>query len=54
VGVETVNETDQLKPVNQKKIMAQLEKIVTSSQLQPRAVSMLDQRPVQQTQRGRR
>jgi hypothetical protein len=54
VGVETVNETDQLKPVNQKKIMAQLEKIVTSSQLQPRAVSMLDQRPVQQIQRGRR
>jgi hypothetical protein len=54
VGVETVGEMDQLKPVNQKKIMAQLEKIVTSLQLQPRAVSILDQRPAQQTQPARR
>jgi len=54
VGVETVGDTNQVKPVNQKKIVAQLEKIVTSLQLQPRAVSILDQRPVQQTQRARR
>lgn len=54
VGVEAVGETDQLKPVNQKKILAQMEKIVTSLQLQPRAVSMLDQRRGEQTQRARR
>jgi hypothetical protein len=45
VGVGPGDADDQLKPANQKKILAQLEKIVTSLQVQPRAVSILDQRP---------
>jgi hypothetical protein len=45
VGAGPSDAADQLKPANQKKILAQLEKIVTSLQVQPRAVSILDQRP---------
>jgi hypothetical protein len=45
VGVGPSDADDQIKPANQKKILAQLERIVTSLQVQPRAVSILDQRP---------
>jgi hypothetical protein len=54
VGVESGDESDQLRPVNQKKIMGQLEKIVTSLQIEPRAVSILDQKPAVKGDRGRR
>jgi hypothetical protein len=54
VGVESADESDQLRPVNQKKIMGQLDKIVTSLQIEPKAVSVLDQRPAVKTDRGRR
>jgi hypothetical protein len=50
VGVESAADTDQVKPVNQKKILGQLEKIVASTQLQPKAVSMLDKRPTKVVQ----
>ena len=45
VGIESAGDSEQMKPVNQKKIFGQLEKIVASTQLQPKAVSMLDKQP---------
>lgn len=53
VGVEPSSDSDQVKPINQKKILGQLEKIVASAQLQPKAVSMLDKPPTKRTQRTR-
>jgi hypothetical protein len=52
VGVGAPGDTDELKPVNQKKILGQLEKIVASLQLQPKAVSVLDQQPTKHVDRG--
>jgi hypothetical protein len=48
VGVGSTEETGQLKPANQKKILGQLEKVVTSLQMEPKAVSILDQRHTKQ------
>jgi hypothetical protein len=45
VGVAPTADSEQLRPVNQKKILAQLERIITSLQLEPKPVSMLDQKP---------
>jgi hypothetical protein len=42
VGLESSGDSDQVKPANQKKIVAQLEKIVGSVQLQARETSLLD------------
>jgi hypothetical protein len=53
VGVGTAGESDQVRPANQKKILGQLEKIVVSLQLQPKAVSILEQRPTTPVQPAR-
>jgi hypothetical protein len=53
VGVESVGDSEQAKPVNQKKILGQLEKIVVSTQLQPKTTSMLDKQPTKATPRTR-
>jgi hypothetical protein len=42
VGSEVTGDSDHAKPVNQKKILGQLEKIVISLQLQAKETSMLD------------
>jgi hypothetical protein len=42
VGSEVTSDSDHAKPVNQKKIVGQLEKIVGSFQLQAKEISMLD------------
>jgi len=53
VGVEPSGDSEQAKPVNQKKILGQLERIVASAQLQPKAVSILDRQSAKAVQRTR-
>ena len=44
IGVAPSGDSDQLRPANQKKILGQLEKIIASLQLEPKPVSILDQK----------
>jgi hypothetical protein len=53
VGVEAAGNSDQVKPVNQKKIVGQLEKIVESLQLTGKQVSVLDRKATEPAQRRR-
>jgi hypothetical protein len=45
VGVGPNSEQDGVRPANEKKILSQLEKIVSSAQIQAKPVSILDQEP---------
>jgi hypothetical protein len=51
VGVEAAGNFDQAKPVNQKKIVGQLEKVVESLQMTGKEVSVLDRKASEPVQR---
>jgi hypothetical protein len=51
--VEAAGNSDQVKPVNQKKIVGQLEKIVESLQMTGKQVSVLDRKAPEPAQRRR-
>lgn len=53
-GVGTAGDEDGVRPADEKRILGHLEKIVSSSQIQPKAISILDERPAAQGDRRKR